>query len=204
MKWSFFILVAILFAGCAERKLQEYEYFNRPSVRIAVMPAQTKSSTPESTIIFDKACEEALKKKGFEVIPADAVVTYAASRGLAIRELSAVPSNELGKDLKADFLLFTDIRKWEQNYAVIHSAATVSGVTEVVECSTAALLCRRGWYAQESSGGGGSILGVLANAAASAIIQSATDVCASLGERCATSVAADLPQPGSAPKRSQK
>lgn len=201
MKWFLVILMTILFVGCKERKREEYEYFNRTTVRIAVMPAQTKASTPESTIIFDKACEEALKKKGFEVIPADAVVTYAASRGLAIRELSAVPSQELGKDLKADFLLFTDIRKWEQNYAVVHSAATVSGVTEVVECSTAALLCRRGWYAQESSGGGGSVLGILANAAASAIIQSATDACASLGERCAKSVAEELPQPGGAPRR---
>lgn len=192
-------LMLAIGAGCAT-VTPEHNYLRRAPIRVAVVPSLNRTDHPEASVIFNKACEEALRKHGFQVVSADQVVTYAAARGISLRELPGRKPSEIGGDLKADFLLFSDIDMWSQKYIVINSAAIVAGSSCVYEACTDALVWRSAWRLQRDSGsGGGGIAGLIANAAVGALVDAATDACASLGTQAAHSTVATLPKPGVPP-----
>jgi len=196
-----FALVLAIGAGCAT-STPEHDYLRRAPVRVAVVPSLNKTDHPEASVVFNKACEEALRKRGFQVVSADQVVTYAAARGMSLRELPGRKPSEVGADLKADFLLYSDIDVWAQKYVVLKSATIVAGSSCLYEAGTDALVWRHAWRLQRESGdGGGGLAGLLANAAFSAILDSATDACAALGTQAAHATVGTLPRPGSPPPR---
>jgi hypothetical protein len=194
-------LVALIGAGCATSTPEHY-YLRRAPIRVAVVPSLNKTDHPEAPVVFNKACEEALRERGFEVVSADQVVSYAAARGMLLRELPGRKPSEIGADLKADFLLYSDIDTWAQKYIVVKSATVVSGSSCIYETGTDALVWRQAWRLQRESGdGGGGLAGLIANAAVSAILNSATDACAMLGSQAARMTVGTLPRPGSPPPR---
>ena len=72
------LCLLLLLAGChSAPRFPAYYYLQRSPVRVAVVPSGNTTDHPEGSIIFDKACEEALRKKGFEVVSADQVVADA-------------------------------------------------------------------------------------------------------------------------------
>lgn len=186
-------------AGCASTpRIPASYYLQRAPIRVAVVPSGNVTDFPEASIVFDKAVEEALHRKGFDVIGADQVLTYASARGLSLRDLPKKQASEIGRDLRADMLFFTEIDTWKTSYILVQAKATVAGVCRLTEASTDALVCRLHWR-QEQAAGGGSIGGLI-NAAVSAVADTAFDTCSKLGERAAWASAAALPQPGFAPR----
>jgi hypothetical protein len=192
--------LCVLGSGCASTRIPASYYLQRKPVRVAVMPSGNKTDHPEASIVFNKAVEEALTKRGFEVISADRVVTYASARGLSLVDLPKRKASEVGRDLKADMLLYSDIEIWKTQYAVIKSASVVAGTSRLVETPTDALVWHYAWRLQNESGsGGGGLGGLLADALVTAVASSAMDVCAGLGMQAAQITVSSLPAPGYAP-----
>ncbi len=200
-KVLFFCIIVSLLTGCASKpKIPSYNFLQRTPVRVVVLPSVNNTQKPEASIVFNKACEEALKKKGFEVITADQVITYASANGVLIRDLTASEAGKIGREMKADMVLYSDINKWETKYFVIKSTSTVEGVSRLVETSTNSLIWRYGWTLQTQSGGSGNgLVGMLVESAVTAVAHTAFDQCSALGNQAGAFTVSTMPQPGYAP-----
>ncbi|MFZ4395134.1 MAG: GNA1162 family protein [Kiritimatiellia bacterium] len=192
----------LLPAGCVTKLPPPAHYhLQRTPVRVAVVPSANRTEYPQGSIDFDKALEEALRKKGFEVVTADQVLTYVSARGTTLRDLGQYKASEIGKDLRVDMLFYNELTRWGSHYVVIKSASVVAGSSRLVEASTDATVWRLNWQLSQSSGnGGGGLAGMIIDAAVSAVVDSAIDKCRMLGEQSARLSAESLPQPGFAPK----
>jgi hypothetical protein len=199
------VAVALLGQGCATGRVPWHYYFQRSPIRVVIMPSENKTEHPDAPVIFNKACEDALKKKGFEVISADQVVTYAASRGLLLGDVAKLKASEIGGDLKADLVLFSSISTWESKYVVVNTQARVAGVSRLLEASTDALVWHYAWNLQQDSSNNNNngVIGLLVNAAVAAVANSAFDACARLGAQAGAVTVTSIPQPGFAPADSR-
>jgi hypothetical protein len=195
-------LLLLVSAGCVSKPpLPAHYYLQRAPVRVAVVPSANQTEHPEGSIVFDKAVEDALRKKGFVVVSADQVMTYASARGTSLRDLARCKASEIGKDLKVDMLFYNELTRWKTQYIVIQSASSVAGSSRLVEVPTDATVWRMNWQlAQNSGNGGGGLAGMLVDAAVTAMVDSAIDKCSLLGEQSARAAAQSLPQPGFAPQ----
>jgi hypothetical protein len=108
---------------------------------------------------------------------------------------------ELGKDLKVDAILQTEILRWNNRYMVVSADTTVAGVGRLVEASTGAIIWEHHWiYQQKSGNGGGGVLGILIDAAVTATVNAATDAPTRLAKQAVTMSASTVPRPGNAPE----
>lgn len=196
------LLALALAAGCATSGKPEHYYFQRQPVKVAVLPSQNASPEPSAPIVFNKACEDMLRKRGFEVVGADRIVTYASSSGLSIRDLPGLAAGKLGADLKVDYLLYSRIDSWVTRYQVVSGSSEVAGTIWLVESATGALMWQEGWRREQSSGnGGGGLAGLLLEALVTAAANAAFDVCAQMGNQAAIDAVLSLPGPGFEPKQ---
>jgi len=197
------LLPLLLAAGCASSRPGEgHYYFQRDPVRVAIIPSANATDEPAASMIFNKACEERLRARGFEVINADRVVTFAASSGVSIRDLPDWRPGRLSEALKADYLLFSRIDRWETRYRVIAGYSVVAGASWLYEGATEALLWQAGWHREQESGnGGGGLLDLLVDAALTAALNTALDTCGMMGADAAAETSNTLPEPGFEPVR---
>jgi hypothetical protein len=195
----------LLLQGCSPTGTAWHYYMQRTPIRVVVVPSENKTEHPDASVVFNKACEEALAKKGFDVIAADEVVTYASSRGLLLGDVAKLKSSEIAKDLKADMVLYSVINTWDSEYVVLNTRVHVSGTSRLVEAGTEALVWRYTWDLRQdsSSGNSGGVVGLLVGAAVTAVANSAFDACADLGAQAAGVTVSSLPQPGFAPEGSR-
>ncbi len=200
MKIQMILLVGFLGAGCASDRSLEHYYFQRDPVRVAVIPCENVTDEPAASIIFNKACEEQLRNRGFEVVEADRVVTFASASGLTVRELPDLKPSRLSAELRADYLLYTRIDRWATKYHVIQGSSVVAGASWLYEGPTEALVWQSGWHQERTSGdGGGDLLNLLINAAVTAAANSAFDVCGQMGTDAAIRAVQSLPNAGFEP-----
>ena len=194
-------VIILLTQGCATQpKIPSYKYLQRTPVRVAVLPSINNTEKPDASIVFNKACEETLRKNGFEVISADQVVTYASANGVLLHDVTSSKASEIGNDLDADMVLYSEINTWETKYIVLNTTSIVSGVSRLTETSTDSVLWRYDWtFQQKSSGSNNGLIGMLVEAAVTAVVNSAFDECSRLGQQAAIVTVNSMPQPGIAP-----
>ena len=194
--------IASLLAGCATMTPPPaaWRYLDRDTTRIAIMPATNRTDNAGTPIILDKDWEEALKKAGFQVVNADSVVSFASSRGIPMAQLSGLASAQLGGDLHADFLLENEITEWDTRYVVLAAGSTVAGRSRLVEAVTGATVWELRWRMDSNANSGnGGIAGLLAQAIATALVNSAMDVPARLASQGVALCVATMPLPGHPP-----
>lgn len=193
------LLLMLLAAGCSSTA-PEHDYLQRSPIRVAVIPSENSTPEPSAPITFNKVCEEQLRRHGFEVVEADRVVTYASASGLGMRDLPGLKPSRLAADLKVDFLFYSKIEDWATKYHVVNGSSEVKGSSWLYEGPTDALVWQADWHEVRQSGnGGGGLLGVLVDAAMTAAMNSAFDVCAQLGAQAAGNTIQTLPNPGFEP-----
>lgn len=191
-------LVVGLCASCAstgDRKAA-YNCLARSPVRVAILPSVNRTDQPGAQIVVDKAWEAALQKTGFEVVSADRVLTYVAARGMMLSELPARKPAELGKDLKVDLLLKSEILKWEISSKGAHASTTVEVTQRLLEAPTSALVWEHHWVFREedSSEGLGKLFDKMLNTAG--------DKASAMGARGVKEISAmKIPLPGPPAKR---
>jgi hypothetical protein len=195
-----FTLAALLLNGCAGPAVPNQNCLQRP-LRVAIVPGINKTDQPKANMVFDKAWEEALTKLGYQVVDADRVVTYAAASGITLNQVLKTDTAKLGNDLKVDAILTTEILHWKNSYKVVKADSTVSGIGRLVEASTGAIIWEHHWVYQEQSGNGGNngVLGLLVDAAVTAVVNSATDAPTRLAKQGVAMSAGTVPRPGYAP-----
>ncbi len=194
------VLFGLVGSGCATHNNLEHYYFQRLPVRVAVIPCANATDEPAASIIFNKACEEQLRKRGFEVVEADRVLTFAVASGMTVRELPELKPSRLSAELKVDYLLYTRIDRWATKYHVVNGSSEVSGASWLYEGPTDALMWQLGWHEARNSGdGGGDLLNLLIQAAVTAAANSAFDVCGQMGTDAAHTAVQTLPNPGFEP-----
>jgi len=195
-------LAPALFSGCAtqSRGIPACNYLQRP-LRVAIVPGVNKTDQPEAKIVLDKAWEAALTQLGYQVLPADSVVTYAAASGISLDQVLKMDTAKLGHDLKVDAVLTTEVLRWANSYKVIAADSTVEGVGRLVEASTGATIWEHHWIFQQRSNNGGNngIIGLLVDAAVTAAINSATDAPTRMAKQAVAFSSGTLPHPGNAP-----
>lgn len=185
----------LLLAGCASVPEPGYNFLERSPVRVAILPSVNKTDQPGAQIVVDKAWEQALKKAGFEVVSADRVMTYVGARGMMLTELANRKAPELGKDLKVDLLLKTEIRKWEMSAKGGNASTTIEAMQRLVEAPTDAVVWEHHWFFQEVDSNQ-SWIGMMVDM----MVNAATDNASKLGTVGVLEISAKkLPRPGHGP-----
>ncbi|MGP8199076.1 MAG: hypothetical protein ACLQU4_06185 [Limisphaerales bacterium] len=163
-----------------------YDYLERSRVRVAVIPGVNRTGEPGAPIVLDKAWEKILQAAAYEVVPADSVVTYAASRGILLSELPKRSPAEMGKDLKVELLLTSEIFKWEISTKGLRAVCTLEVVGRLVETTTGATVWEHHWIYEEVGGGKG--LGKLIDASNDTV----SDKIARMAQQAVMKMSADL------------
>ena len=191
----------LVFSGCAQAPQRPaWRYLQRPTVRVAILPAINSTTKPGAQIIVDKAWEDNLRNAGFSVVDADSVVTYASSRSMRLDSLEKVPTDSLGRDLSVDFILEDKIIDWGTHYQVIQSVSSVSCRSRLIEAKTGATVWTFDWFmSDQDNNSGGGIVGALANAVVKAVADSMFDEPTRLAQQGITIVGTTQPYPGIAP-----
>jgi hypothetical protein len=195
-------LLLLLLPACSHvPERPTWRYLQRSPVRVAILPSNNQTAKEGASLVVDEAWENVLRKAGFVVVNADAVVTYVSSRGVPLSKLSTVPTAKLGADLRVDYLLSDNITDWGTKYRVLASGSSVSCQTTLVEASTGAVIWANDWTMAENSNSGGNngLAGVLANALVNAVVDSMTDRPTQLARQGIAGQSTLQPYPGFAP-----
>jgi hypothetical protein len=193
-------LAVVLLTGCAtQNTVPHHQYLQRSPIRVAIVPGLNRTDQPEAVVVLDKAWQAGLTKLGYVVVSADQVVTYAASVGASLQAVRNRSVADLGKDLRVDAILHTEILKWATSYKVVVADSTVAGSGRLVECATGATIWERHWVLQRNSGTSSDPLAMLISAAVTALVQSATDAPTQMAQEAVSMSAVTVPLPGFAP-----
>lgn len=203
------IAAGLTLAGCASKPVATSRingsYMQKNPVRVAIMPSFNKTNEAAAALHLDKAWEDALKARGFEVVNADTVVNLAASQGINLAdfgEMKLVEYAGIGRDLEVDYILTNTVTEWSAKYRVVQSKTQVNFSSKLFEAKTGAVIWndRKDIVDQSSSSGGNpiaSLVGILAHA----VVSSASNAEASLAKRGVTLASTTLPKAGYAPDK---
>ena len=204
---SLLAVTALLFAfGCATpEKKTAGRFLQRENIRIAIVPASNSTQEVSAPIVLDKIWEEHLVENKFIVTNADAVVTYASASGVQLTDLPSMSTAALGKDLNVDYIMFNEIVDWGNSYKVIASRTTVACRSRLVEASTGATIWANDWLKiDDSSDGGGGLIGAVVGAAVHSIVGSMADAASKAAEQGVDFSATTMPYQGIAPVEQPK
>ena len=114
---------------------------------------------------------------GYYVFPVVEVDQLLKDNGLPTAgEMHQVPLNKIGEIIGADSVLYVTIKKYGSKYEIITSMTTVSADAKLVDVKTGLTLWEGTATAQQGSGdSGGGLIGALITAAATQMVNSATD-----------------------------
>lgn len=197
------LVFAVAGTGCATDRDKSIDYLQRP-LRVAIVPGVNRTDQPQATMVFDKAWEEALAGRSYQVVSADRVVSYGGASGQSLEDIRHLPAQKLGQDLKVDAILTTEVLRWKNSYKVIESDTTVSGLGLLVDARTGATIWEHKWIYQESSNqnNNNGLVGMLVGAAVDAAISSAIDKPAHMAKQGVNMSVNTMPIPGTAPATS--
>ena len=180
---AFLIVATLIMSGCAPKYVTKGEEFPKmysESPRsLLVLPPMNQSTDAEAKDYYMTTIEQPFALMGYYVFPVEMVSDIMKQEGVYDTELLyQMPVNKFQEYFGADAVLFTHIKMWNVSYMVIASKLTVSIDAEVVSTKTSEQLWKyTGTVIVDLSGGnsGGSIIGLVAQAVATAINTAAAD-----------------------------
>ena len=176
------VAVSFLLYSCAPTasltKEQAYAslYSERP-LTIAIMPPINHTNNVDAKEYFYSTLTQPLCERGYYVIPPFLAMEMFKSESAYDSELFINNSTEqFGKVLGADVVLFTTITQWEKAALAAKVYVTVEYLMKSTKTNEI-IFQRKGKIAYDTSvnSGGGGLLGALIDMAASAITAAATD-----------------------------
>ena len=200
MKNYFIIsIVAILLSSCAQgvgitRGVQYSKLYEEKPTSIVIMPPINQTNSVEAKEFFYTTLYMPLCEKGYYVY--SPYLTMEMLQSESAYESEMFIENDLSNFnnvLGADAAIFTIIKSWEKNSLL--GSITV-GVEYILRSTTTneTLYQREGLINLDTSvsGGGGGLIGTLANMAATAISTAMTDKVIA-GRKCTAFVLSDMP-----------
>lgn len=170
-------LVAAMLSGCATKAQYDYAKFREANPRsILVVPVTNRTVNVDAPDYFLSTVTVPLAERGYYVFPVNAVKQLMADNGLSDADMvkNADPTR-LGDLFKADAILYMTIDSWDSQYIIISTTVTVSISYLLKSATTGEVLWQGASKCQynSSSGGGGSLVGMLVVSAVSAAIAKA-------------------------------
>lgn len=172
------LVMTLTLAGCATQKPHDYTVFRlHPPRSIVVLPPLNDSTDVRGTYSYLSTVTRPLAEMGYYVFPVAEVDALMKENGLPTAyEMQQAPLDKIGQIIGADSVLYVTLRQYGSKYEVISSVTTVSADARLVDVKTGLTLWQGSTTAQQGSGdSGGGIIGALVTAAASQIVNSATD-----------------------------
>ncbi|HXA45849.1 MAG TPA: GNA1162 family protein [Candidatus Angelobacter sp.] len=172
------LIVVLALAGCASKKPYDYAVFREhPPRSIVVLPPLNDSTDIKGTYSYLSTVTRPLAEMGYYVFPVAEVDELMKENGLPTAyEMQQAPLDKIGQIIGADSVLYVTLRQYGTKYEVISSVTSVTADAKLVDVKTGLTLWEGSTTAQQGSGdSGGGIIGALVTAAASQIVNSATD-----------------------------
>ncbi len=172
------VLLAALMSGCVVQQPYDYSAINSAKPRsILVIPPLSDATDISSTYTFLSTVSKPLAEQGYYVFPVAVVDQFLKENGLPTPgEMNAIPLDKVRNVTGADAVLYVHIHDWGQKYQLLSSVAIVDSEVKLVDTRSGNLL----WQAriqlqQNSSDGGGGIVGALVGALADQIAGALVD-----------------------------
>lgn len=177
VKSSFLLLCAVVLSGCA---IAPYDYsaLNEHKPRsILVIPPNNNSVEVNAPYIFLSTVSKPLAEKGYYVFPVSVIDHFLKQNGLPTpAEMNAIPLDKIQETIGADAVLYTTIEEWGQKFQLLSSKTIVNAKMRLVDVRSGIDLWDGHAYFEQSSGdGGGGLIGALANAVVTQIVNSKID-----------------------------
>ena len=170
-------------SGCGPSYITKAEAFPKMYEQqprsLLILPPMNESTDAEAKDYYMTTTEMPFALMGYYTFPTEMVSDIMKQEGVYDTEtLYNMPLNQFYDYFGADAVLFTSIKKWDVSYAVIASSLTVSIEAKILSTKTSEELWKyTGTVVVDLSGGngGGSLIGLLISAIATAINTAAAD-----------------------------
>jgi len=173
MCFLFLPFIIFFFSGCATTPYN-YTAFEQSKPRsIVVIPPNNNSIEVNAPYIYLSTLTRPLAEKGYYVFPVSVIDHFLKENGLPTpAEMNGIPLDKIGEHIGADAVLYISIEDWGQKFQVIQSVAKVHATLRLVDVKTGELLWESTAIAQESSGGGGGLIGALVSTVVTQVVAS--------------------------------
>ncbi|MCG8708531.1 DUF799 domain-containing protein [Brenneria sp. 4F2] len=174
------LLGALVLTGCAKPVPYDYTAFKQSRPKsILVLPPVNHSPDVKAGYSVVSQVTYPLAESGYYVLPVALVDETFKQNGLTTAEdVQAVSITKLHQIFGADAALYLDVKEYGTTYMVINSDTRVTATARLVDLRTGTLL----WIgsatassAEQQSNSGGSIIGILVQAAITQIASTMTD-----------------------------
>lgn len=167
----------LLLAGCATTPT-DYTAFRQHHPRsVLVLPPLNESLDIKATYGVLSTITRPLSELGYYVYPVAVIDQFLKENGLPTAgEMHQIPLNRIHDIIGADTVLYMSVVDYGTKYAVLDSSTIVRLRARLVDVDTGDLL----WNGHvdvhvSSSGGGGSLVGMLVSATVNQVVASGTD-----------------------------
>ena len=171
------LLTYLTFYGCAHRgELNKQEKFLAAAPRsILIVPVVNNSVDITAADYMLSTLTFPLAERGYYVFPINAVKRVLEDDGLADSSLvHSSSTSKLANLFGADAVLYIVIERWDSKYAVLTTTTTVAVHYQIKDAKTEDVLWENRvsmvYQPQQSSGGGGSLIGLAVQLAVQATL----------------------------------
>jgi len=172
MKNIWLLVILGVLTGCVAQQKKDFSafYAHRPK-SIVVVPVLNESPEVTAAPVFITTITRPLAEKGYYVFPVYLTDLILRDFGLVeAGHIHQLPSERFFELFGADAVLFVTIKDWSTKYIVVNSTVTVEMEYVLKDTKTGLVLWENKQSYVHSSGGGGSLVGMLVSAAINAMI----------------------------------
>lgn len=171
------MITCLFLSGCATTPM-DYTAFRQHHPRsVLVLPPLNESLDIKATYGVLSTITRPLSEMGYYVYPVAVIDQFLKENGLPTAgEMHQIPLNRIHDIIGADAVLYMSVEDYGTKYTVLDSSTIVRLRARLVDVDTGDLL----WNGHvdvrvSSSGGGGSLVGMLVSATVNQVVASSTD-----------------------------
>lgn len=168
---------AFTLGGCATVEPYDYTRFRQsPPRSILILPPLNESTAVEGTYSYLSTVSQPVAERGYYVFPVAVVDQFLKENGMPTAgEMHGVPLDKVRQIVGADAVLLPTLHAYGSQFHLVSSDTTVRVSARLIDTRTGDLLWENTGFAQQGSGGTGTILGDIIAAAVTQAINANTD-----------------------------
>lgn len=170
-------VAALALGGCVTVEPYDYTRFRQsPPRSILILPPINESTAVEGTYSYLSTVSQPVAERGYYVFPVAVVDQFLKENGMPTAgEMHDVPLAKVREIVGADAVLLPTLHAYGSQFHLVSSDTTVRVSARLIDTRTGDVLWENTGFAQQGSGGTGSILGDIIAAAVTQAINANTD-----------------------------